>query len=354
MLSRVGDNAEDLVVDALHDQQTLEALATALKADPASVLPPEACERAVVVLTETNVIQEKAVLARASARADFEARLRAGLSAVEKLKVSNRAAVLTNDELVGLALVMRLAGRPALLFDNAGDFEDPPGIWSGLDAKRDAIRRVAKSVGRIGTARDPGGLGTGFVVAPNIVMTNAHVVDEIHDVANAFIDFAATIGAKTPVRFAISAILDRHPTCDLALLRVGKALDKSTALPAALTMAAAGLTAGAKRDVYVIGHPTSDNEGKIHRAVFAALFPVATRVKRVSPGRIFALDGPRRAFRHDATTLGGNSGSPVVDLATHRVLGLHYSGLHMTGNLAVDLARLVDDPLLKSNHVQFG
>ena len=35
---------------------------------------------------------------------------------------------------------------------------------------------------------------------------------------------------------------------------------------------------------------------------------------------------PGWVFTHDATTLGGNSGSVVVDLATGNAVGLHFGG----------------------------
>ncbi|MFE3993398.1 hypothetical protein ACFXPW_17175 [Streptomyces goshikiensis] len=50
--------------------------------------------------------------------------------------------------------------------------------------------------------------------------------------------------------------------------------------------------------------------------------------------------------KHDCSTLGGNSGSPVFDLADHRVLGLHYGGRYGLGNFAVPLWELRGDPLL--------
>ena len=40
---------------------------------------------------------------------------------------------------------------------------------------------------------------------------------------------------------------------------------------------------------------------------------------------------------HDCTTLGGNSGSPVVDLATGKVCGLHFSGGFLRTNYAVPI-----------------
>jgi V8-like Glu-specific endopeptidase len=56
---------------------------------------------------------------------------------------------------------------------------------------------------------------------------------------------------------------------------------------------------------------------------------------------------------HDASTLGGNSGSCVVDLESNHVIGLHFGGEYMHYNAAVALWRLVDDPLLTRAGVHF-
>ncbi|WP_374776606.1 hypothetical protein OG756_31450 [Streptomyces sp. NBC_01310] len=48
---------------------------------------------------------------------------------------------------------------------------------------------------------------------------------------------------------------------------------------------------------------------------------------------------------HDCSTLGGKGGSPVIDLADHRVLGLHVGGRFGSANVAVPLFELTEDPL---------
>src|SRR6516165_11707527 len=41
------------------------------------------------------------------------------------------------------------------------------------------------------------------------------------------------------------------------------------------------------------------------------------------------------ATRHDCTTLGGNSGSVVLNLSTGEAVGLHFAGLYQETNYAV-------------------
>ena len=78
------------------------------------------------------------------------------------------------------------------------------------------------------------------------------------------------------------------------------------------------------------------------------------------PGAIIRMEPcstgtePEDVIFHDASTLGGNSGSCVVDLDSGRVIGLHFAGQYMQYNEAVALWRLADDPLLVRAGVNFG
>ena len=60
-------------------------------------------------------------------------------------------------------------------------------------------------------------------------------------------------------------------------------------------------------------------------------------------------------FYHLCDTEGGESGSPVIDAATGRVVGLHYYGITGTSNngrnLAVNINAILDYIRLKDNSV---
>jgi len=85
------------------------------------------------------------------------------------------------------------------------------------------------------------------------------------------------------------------------------------------------------------------------RRIFSGVYDV----KRLQPGVVREEQPRARRFSHDASTLGGNSGSCVLDLQTHSVVGLHYSGRYLRANYAVNLAYLLHDPLLKRAQVEF-
>ena len=84
------------------------------------------------------------------------------------------------------------------------------------------------------------------------------------------------------------------------------------------------------------------------------IFGGTYEVKRLQPGTVMQVDTARKVFTHDCSTLGGNSGSCVVDLRTGLVIGLHFGGGYRRANFAVALWALADDPLLKRARVGFA
>ncbi len=99
--------------------------------------------------------------------------------AVEKVRAKGAEAVLTPPEEDALEAIVLLEGRPALLVRN-GKFEKPPPKWTALEGIRDRIEAMLSSVGRIEVTGHPSldWVGTGFLVAPDVVMTNRHVAKE--------------------------------------------------------------------------------------------------------------------------------------------------------------------------------
>ena len=82
-------------------------------------------------------------------------------------------------------------------------------------------------------------------------------------------------------------------------------------------------------------------------------------MKRAQPGHVTGVLKPRPDhdvvgnMKHDASTLGGNSGSPVVDLATGDVIGLHCGGVYMLENYAVPTWELARDTRVYKSGIEF-
>lgn len=302
----------------------------------------------------------------------------AGIRAIEKLEEKGEDADLQADESVGLEAIVRFTARPAILVQ-AGSFPVPPPPWGVLEDFRPSIEATIRRVGRIGAA----GLlsvpycGTGFLVGEDVVITNCHVArlfSESQDgQAWAFrsglrpsIDLAENPDADPPIEFAIDSVIGIHDRLDMALLRVSTGTGADGGLPEPLTIASEPPETEAGRSVYVLGYPAPD-PGRNDPALMRLIFGDKYYVKRLQPGATISVgSGPvlkekpcsismveGDVFDHDCSTLGGNSGSCVVDLESNQVLGLHFGGEYLKYNQAVALWKLKDDPLIMKAGVNF-
>ena len=167
------------------------------------------------------------------------------------------------------------------------------------------------------------------------------------------VDFREEYRGTKVEEFPCVEVVGIHPRLDLALLRVENRTAGATALPAPLMLQHESPRGMRGRKVYVVGYPASDgrrNEPEVMRRIFADIYDV----KRLQPGTIRSLLVLGSTFDHDCSTLGGNSGSCVVDLENGKLLGLHFAGTYRKDNNAIALWKLRRDPLLKSAGVQFG
>lgn len=86
--------------------------------------------------------------------------------------------------------------------------------------------------------------------------------------------------------------------------------------------------------IAAIGYPAWDgrrNDPQLMEQLFGGIYGV----KRFSPG-LARASSRRHVFESDYTSLGGNSGSAVIDIATGKALGLHFAGLFRDTNYAVE------------------
>lgn len=287
-----------------------------------------------------------------------------GASGLQKL-AEDPDADLSPEEAFGVEAIVLREGRPALLVAD-GDFPvDLPPDWTGLEPQRAGIKDSISRVGRIEVDGHPDfdWVGTGFLVGQDVVMTNRHVANEftVKDGEgwrfmtgrSSRWDLFREASGTAQMQYTVTEVIAVHPAddVDLALLRVEASGD--TSLPSPLTIASVPPSDVVGRAVYVVGYPAWDgrrNEPDDMRAIFMDVY----NVKRLQPGRITASVDPHRTLRHDCSTLGGNSGSPVFDLETHQVVGLHFGGRYLVGNQAVPMWRMIDDPVVGEAHLNFA
>jgi endonuclease G, mitochondrial len=261
--------------------------------------------------------------------------------------------------------VVKLFGRPVLLVQDDAVTEDVlDSLESGEWAKRltEAKKRidlVIPSVGRINLSNHPSyrWVGTGWVVQSRILVTNRHVAREfcrfrgaenrfifqLHDQnrrsVGPRIDFKTEYERNEELDFRIVEVLhiedDDGP--DMAFLLLDDAAAGMQSIPLA------GAPPGEGSHVAVIGYPAEDHRHNVLDAM-RRIFDGIYEVKRLAPGKVMGAFPD--FFTHDCTTLGGNSGSAVVDFARGEAVGLHYGGTPHTANFAIP-APLITDRLDK-------
>jgi endonuclease G len=255
-----------------------------------------------------------------------------------------------------LEAIVLLEGRPSLIIQN-GSFETPESaIWQNeLEISRSSIEGVIARTSRIELFNhmDFEWIGTGWLVAPDVIATNRHVAVEfgqpsgsefvfksnfLNQPISASVDFREEFESAAEFTVRVAEILyiagDNEP--DIAFLRI----EADVPLPEPLEL---DTTAPGRRlAIGTVGYPAWDprNGADALRDVFEGIYDV----KRFAPGKVSHAGEGEHWFVHDCATLGGASGSSVFDLDTGKVIGLHFSGRFLEGNFAVK-SRYVADAL---------
>lgn len=249
-----------------------------------------------------------------------------------------------------------------------GKFLSTHPLWTKLSTDavlRQRLETVFKSIGRLelpGNRQLPYG-GTAFVVGNGLIMTNRHVAEifaaglgthlRFRRNARAGIDFIRERGGRNGRVFNVRRLIMIHPYWDMALLAVD-GIDTRNPLSLSL-LDARDLSL---RDIAVVGYPAFDsrNPEDVQNDLFRGEFGI----KRLQPGELkgglktASFGKMVNAATHDCSTLGGNSGSAVVDLETGSVIALHFGGRYREQNFAVPAFELSRDQRVIDAGVNFA
>ncbi|MCI2421579.1 serine protease [Saccharopolyspora sp. K220] len=355
-------SGHDVIAEALRHERDLSRIEEELNDDDAVVVRKVAPGRS-RYMTKPVVGAEPGELPplEEESRSHLEGLVPAGRAAVQKLRRDGADADVDADERAALEAIVLLMARPAILVQDGRFFPAPQPWTEELEQHRSAIEDVLPRVGRIEVEGHPAidWVGTGWLAAADVVMTNRHVAAEFarnDGRAWAFapgvtgrVDYNEELSASQPRELRLTEVIGVHDTVDLALLRC--ASDGSAGVPQLdpLRIARDPAVRGGTK-VYVVGYPAADsrrNDPEEMQRIFAGIY----NVKRLQPG---AVQSASETVVHDCSTLGGNSGSCLLDLETSMVIGLHFGGRYLQGNQAVPLWRLADDPLLQRAGVEFS
>ena len=268
------------------------------------------------------------------------------------------------------AIVQRIGRPPLLIRNDAVELEPLVDFPDGTDALILGVEPFIKSVGRVeflNHAMTWGGTGWVIAAAGNtrLVATNRHVAKLVamrtSTGGGTFLrsplsgvrygmnlDFKEEVGSLAsearPFQVRDIVYLADDASADVALLRI-----EGDNLPSALPLA--DDEADTDQIVAIIGYPAFDsrNDPNDQAQYFRDLY----NVKRCAPGKVMQRLTGRTTLRHDCTTLGGNSGSPLIRLEDRKVVGLHFAGVYGVENSAIGAATL-RQLLLTGDRPRFG
>ncbi len=292
-----------------------------------------------------------------------EAELEHASEAVRRLERNESLSV---EEASALEAIVLPRERPVVdIVDGTYAMPADPFRHLGETAPRASIEAVIPSIGRVELPDHPSlpyG-GTAFVVGDGMLMTNRHVAElfavgvgreelSFRSGRSAAVDFRHESGRAESLLFQITRVVMIHPYWDMALL-VAEGLAEVP--PLGLSAAAPGDLR--EREIVVVGYPALDSRNNVdlQNRIFGGVFDV----KRLQPGLLRErADIPSfghmvSAVTHDSSTLGGNSGSAVVDVQTGTVLALHFAGRYLEANYAVPTHELALDRRVVEAAVNF-
>jgi endonuclease G len=261
----------------------------------------------------------------------------------EAMERISRGDTVLDDPGKAEAIVM-LAGYPSLLI-RRGDFDaHQDSVWSSrLDPHREIIKRVIASVARV--EYKTGGVdrmyGTCWMIDDDKLITNRHVArlfsegrgarPKVKPGLDLRADFAEELGSAEELEYLIRNIIaiEEEPGVDMALVTLGRAAGRQLSLrPIPLGDRLADV-----EYLGVVGYPARDSRNP--QDAMNIYFGSNFEVKRLAPGKVMNAGYRPDVFTHNCTTLGGNSGSVVFDVATGNAIGLHFAGNAQVQNYAV-------------------
>ena len=241
--------------------------------------------------------------------------------------------------------------RPAPLvsLDNKPpDSEAITRSFPDLPSFRMSLRKIHSSIGRIervvpvssGSTLNSTPIGTGFLATAELLVTALHVVDVLTfstrrlERGQAIIDFNGLRGITGTQRHDIIEIVAIDTHADLAALKIERKSENGFSLPMIVHSENQRKFGSA---LCVVGFPMQIDEDLVPE-ISRITFGDQLGVKRFAPGELIGHSD--QGFFHDCSTLRGNSGSPIFDMATSTVCGVHVSGRALLRNAAAGVAPL--------------
>lgn len=234
-------------------------------------------------------------------------------------------------------LVRTASGRtPAVVLDYA--YRVTPAVQQAIHGQNQLmpianaplrIRRFGPPVARLRFIIPGQGQATctAFLVGRRLMLTNQHCIATADEMQSAIVDFNYDRPGATPQHVRTDAIVSSSAELDYTLLRL--AADPPDG--AGRLFFALDVDRVDHQPLFIVEHPSGEPK---------QVSIADCSISGVQRSGVSAAD--KTDFGHTCDTLGGSSGSPVLDWTTGRVVGLHHFGF-LSG---------VPDPVNQAVHQQ--
>ncbi|HSM14757.1 MAG TPA: trypsin-like peptidase domain-containing protein, partial [Thermoanaerobaculia bacterium] len=180
-----------------------------------------------------------------------------------------------------------------------------------IGAQDDWIVQLGRSVARLRFIGDGGSMFvcTAFLVTPDLMLTNQHCIATQSELESALVDFDFDSDAEPPGSvLGLGELIASDFDLDYSLVRLERCVGRqplrlATARPAD------------QRGLVIIEHPAGEPK------------QVSILDCAVNGAVVAGRGGGATDFGHSCDTLGGSSGSPVLDFDDRTVVGLHHLGI---------------------------
>ncbi|MBU5350901.1 serine protease [Paenibacillus barcinonensis] len=255
------------------------------------------------------------------------------------------------------AIILKI-GRPSYLIENNTFDSTGSETWSAkLNKNLNKLNEVIPSVGRVELTGHLSydWVGTAWLISDNVIITNRHVAEVFitetqgefsfktnanNKKIKASIDFKEEYKNSEESVFKIVKVLhiERDPGPDVAFFQIENTSESNGKLPNKITLS--NKTIDREYDVAAIGYPAYDsrNDSEVMKEIFQNVYDS----KRLSPGILYPAAQGETTLKHDCSTLGGSSGSVIVDINTGMAMGLHFAGKYLDHNYAVSSSKIVE------------
>lgn len=186
----------------------------------------------------------------------------------------------------------------------------PPDDREPITTQSAETKGLGRAVARIRFVGDDGNqyVCTGFLISTDLFMTNHHCPQSDSEWRSTLVDFDYDTSASIPKTTRFREFVLSDAGLDFAIYRL--AAKQTNRSPLALS----GAVPVANQALLIIEHPGGEAK------------QVSKINCRVSRAPVAGVTNSLTDFGHLCDTLGGSSGSEMLDLATKKVIGLHHLG----------------------------